>query len=137
MKICRCSSLYETEPVEVIRQPDFINMSCEIRTAATAEELLDMCLLVERGMGRLRNRSKGPRTIDIDILYFGSRVSYSERLSLPHPAIPRRRFVLVPMVEIAPDFQDPASGLTMQAMLDCCPDISEVRLLGPFETGRG
>lgn len=131
--ICKCSSLYETQPVEVLCQPDFLNCCCEVRTDLDAESLLEACLTVEREMGRLRTEPKGPRVIDIDILFFGHEILDSRRLSIPHPAISRRRFVLVPMVEIAPEFRHPISGLTMQTMLQRCSDRSAVKLVNPFE----
>lgn len=132
--ICNCSSLYETQPVGMLDQPDFINLNCEVETDFDAERLLEACLAVERDMGRLRIEPKGPRIIDIDILFYGQQISHSRRLSIPHPAIARRRFVLVPMVEMAPEFRDPVSGLTMRALLELCPDQSCVKLLGPTES---
>lgn len=116
-------------------QPDFINLACEVQTLFEAEKLLETCLLVERKMGRLRTEPKGPRIIDIDILFYGQQVWHSSQLSIPHPAIAQRRFVLVPMVEIAPEFQDPISGFTMKALLERCPDDSSVRKhrTGPTE----
>ena len=125
----QCSSLYETQPVEVTDQPDFINLASEVQTQLKAEILLETCLLVERKMGRLRREPKGPRIVDIDILFYGQEIWHSRQLSIPHPAIAQRRFVLVPMVEIAPDFQDPVSGFTMKSLLEHCPDHSSVRRL--------
>jgi len=110
-------------------QPDFINLAFEVQTELDPEELLKTCLLVERKMGRLRREPKGPRIIDIDILFYGHQVWHSQQLSIPHPAIAARRFVLVPMVEIAPEFQDPVSGFTMKDLLDRCNDHSAVRKL--------
>lgn len=129
------SSLYETQPVEVSGQPDFINMNCEIKTSLEAEQLLQMCLDIERTMGRVRAKPKGPRTIDIDILFYGQRILQTNHLSIPHPAVARRRFVLIPMVEIAPEFRDPISGLTMREVLVKCPDPSAVRVLSSFDFG--
>lgn len=132
MVIARSSSLYETEPVEIREQPDFINLSFEIETELGVSELLEACLSVEKAMGRTRSRPKGPRIIDIDILFYGQRILQSQGLSIPHPAFAQRKFVLVPMVEIAPEFKDPRSGFTMRELLHQCPDLSSVTMLKPF-----
>jgi 2-amino-4-hydroxy-6-hydroxymethyldihydropteridine diphosphokinase len=138
IKLLAISSLYETEPVEVFDQPEFINLTCEIETDLAPKDLLDTSLLIERRMGRIRRKPKGPRIIDIDLLFYGQKAIHSKHLSVPHPAISQRRFVLVPMVEIAPEFKDPLSGLTMKQLLDQCPDEASVRLLQPFSsTPRG
>jgi 2-amino-4-hydroxy-6-hydroxymethyldihydropteridine diphosphokinase len=85
-------------------------------------------------MGRIRRMPKGPRIIDIDILLYGQIAKHSRGLSIPHPALSHRRFVLVPLVEIAPDFRDPVSGLTMKQLLHQCPDLSKVRRLQSFNS---
>lgn len=131
VSVCTCSLLYETEPVELVNQPDFINLACEVRTVLKPGQLLEACHGVEAEMGRVRLESKGPRVIDIDILFYGKQVLCSRRLSIPHPAITQRRFVLIPMVEIAAEFQHPVSGLSMTELLKRCADQSAVRPLGP------
>jgi 2-amino-4-hydroxy-6-hydroxymethyldihydropteridine diphosphokinase len=128
----KSSSVFETEPVEVSKQPDFLNICFQIATELSPHELLETCLAVETSMGRIRNQPKGPRIIDIDVLFYGQLVSRAKRLSIPHPAFSQRKFVLVPMVEIAPSFRDPISGSTMEELLNRCPDQSAVNLLEPF-----
>jgi 2-amino-4-hydroxy-6-hydroxymethyldihydropteridine diphosphokinase len=128
--LVRSSSIYETQPVELLEQPDFLNMTCEVDTDLEAEELLDLCLAVEEEMGRKRSQPKGPRIVDIDILFYNQKVLRTDRISLPHPALPARKFVLIPIVEIAPEFIDPVSGSTMRELLENCKDRSNVRLSG-------
>jgi 2-amino-4-hydroxy-6-hydroxymethyldihydropteridine diphosphokinase len=96
------SSLYETEPVEVVDQSWFLNCVVAIETELTAEELLRSVLAIERFMGRQRLSPKGPRKIDIDLLLFEDAVIAEPGLKIPHPAMQGRRFVLEPLAEIAP-----------------------------------
>ena len=133
VRICCQSAVYETQPVEVVDQPDFLNLCCEVKTLLDPEGLIDTCLSIEEELGRQRIRPKGPRAIDIDILFYGQRIFRSSRLSIPHPALPRRRFVLVPMAEIAPEFRDPVSELTICQLLRRCPDRSSVQVLNRFQ----
>jgi 2-amino-4-hydroxy-6-hydroxymethyldihydropteridine diphosphokinase len=99
------SSVYETEPVgEVTDQRDFLNAVVGISTTLAPLELLDACKAVERELGRVPGGVRhGPRTIDVDVLLLGDTRLDSERLKLPHPEVASRRFVLVPLLEIAPD----------------------------------
>ena len=125
------SSIYETEPLEVRDQPDFLNLVVEIRTVLSPRELLAACLEIERLFGRKRTISKGPRTIDIDLLFYGSMVLNEPELNVPHPRLHLRNFVLAPLAEIAPDFRDPKSGVTVAALLTRSPDRSRVKSVGP------
>lgn len=102
VEIVRRSSIIETPPAYVLDQPYFLNMVVEARTAHFATELLKRTQGIERAMGRRKLIDKGPRNIDIDILYFGSLRLQSPLLTLPHPRIHERPFVLVPLAEIAP-----------------------------------
>ena len=111
------SSLYETQPVDVPDQPWFLNCVAAIETEKTPKELLQVALQVESAMGRLRFRSKGPRNIDIDIVLFGDRVVDEPGLKIPHQAMHQRRFVLEPLVEIAPEARHPQFGKTAQELL--------------------
>jgi 2-amino-4-hydroxy-6-hydroxymethyldihydropteridine diphosphokinase len=98
----RRSSILETEPAYVLDQPKFLNMVVEARTAHFVTELLRRTQRVERAMGRVKKIDKGPRNIDIDILYFDALTLRTPRLTIPHPGIAERPFVLIPLAEIAP-----------------------------------
>lgn len=135
IQLQRCSSFYETEPVGIVDQPDFLNIGCEVRTALEPRHLLERCLKTELELGRMRNGIKGPRNIDIDIIFFGDEIISEEGLSIPHPEAQLRRFVLEPLVEIAPDFRDPRTGSTLDRLLVACPDASAVVRCAPFSDG--
>jgi 2-amino-4-hydroxy-6-hydroxymethyldihydropteridine diphosphokinase len=112
------SGLYETEPVEVVDQPWFINCAVALATDLSAEELLAGVLTIERSMGRERTRPKGPRNIDIDILLFGDAVVDSPALTIPHPGLATRQFVLAPLSEIAPEAVHPITLKSVRQMRD-------------------
>ena len=116
-KVTKVSSFYETEPMEVLDQPWFLNCAVQLATELAAQELLAAVRHIEEEMGRRRDVSKGPRTIDVDILLFGSRVIEEADLHIPHPAMRERRFVLEPLAEIAPEARDPISGLEVRQLL--------------------
>jgi 2-amino-4-hydroxy-6-hydroxymethyldihydropteridine diphosphokinase len=120
--------LYITEPRDITDQPWFINTVFIVETHWKPLELLDQCLEVEREAGRVRTLSRGPRPLDIDILFYGKLEIRSANLTIPHPRYADRRFVLVPLAELAPDFRDPIRNLTIQQLLERCPDSGEVRL---------
>jgi 2-amino-4-hydroxy-6-hydroxymethyldihydropteridine diphosphokinase len=107
VRLVRTSSLIETEPVGYEDQPDFINAVLEIGTALTPRELLTAIKEVEQRMGRTRTVRFGPRIIDIDILLFGDRIIDEPGLTIPHPRMHERRFVLRPLAEIAPEAVHP------------------------------
>jgi 2-amino-4-hydroxy-6-hydroxymethyldihydropteridine diphosphokinase len=123
------SSLYETAPVGVIDQPAFLNQVLEVRSGLMPEELLEKILEIEKSLGRERKQRWGPRTIDIDLLSYGGRQIASERLTLPHPEAHRRRFVLVPWAEIAPEFWLATFAKTVNELLIECVDQSKVRMI--------
>jgi len=127
----RSASLYLTEPRDYTDQPWFINTVAEVNTDRDPVELLKYCLLIEREAGRIRDQSRGPRPIDLDILFYGDLQIQTANLVVPHPRYADRRFVLAPLAELAPDFRDPISGVTMQQLLERCPDSGEVRLYAP------
>jgi 2-amino-4-hydroxy-6-hydroxymethyldihydropteridine diphosphokinase len=129
-EVVRLSSVYETEPWGRGGQGDFLNRVAEIRTDARPDELLDACRSIEDRLGRERTGRWGPRTIDIDILYYDAAVIENADLRIPHPRIAERRFVLAPLAEIAPDWTDPLSGRTVAAMLETCADTGAVRRVG-------
>ncbi len=120
------SSIYETEPVDVLDQPDFLNLVCQVNTPLEPEPLLAACQEIEFEMGRRRGEDKGGRNIDIDILFYGRRIVETPFLKIPHPAWRQRNFVLVPLAEIAPNFRDPVSDQTAQALLQQSCDNSQV-----------
>src|SRR5262245_62132635 len=110
IRIVQYASVYSTEPREVLDQPWFLNTALEASTRLTPDELLHVCLEVEKENHRTRDTAKGPRTLDVDIIFYGQEVVRKPGLTIPHPGLYARRFVLVPLVEIAPDFIDPLSG---------------------------
>jgi 2-amino-4-hydroxy-6-hydroxymethyldihydropteridine diphosphokinase len=126
VSLVRASSLYRTAPVGGPPQDWYVNAVAEVEFEGEPMELLRVCRSIESLHGRKRQGKNAPRTLDIDILLFGVRILDSPELTIPHPRLRERRFVLVPMVEIAPDFEDPVSGLTMRELLSRCSDESAV-----------
>jgi 2-amino-4-hydroxy-6-hydroxymethyldihydropteridine diphosphokinase len=121
------SSLYETEPVEFTAQPWFLNCAIELDTEKTPQQLIEAILDIEQQMGRTRTQKKGPRSIDIDILLFGNSTIDTKGLSIPHPGLPERRFVLEPLAEIASSVRHPALKRTIRELRDALPPGQTVR----------
>jgi 2-amino-4-hydroxy-6-hydroxymethyldihydropteridine diphosphokinase len=115
------SAFYETEPMEIADQPWFLNMAVELETELMPKQFIAAVLDIERGMGRKRTKKKGPRTIDIDVLLFGRSIVEMQGLTVPHPAMHQRRFVLEPMAEIAPEVRHPVFKKTMRELRDALP----------------
>ena len=106
----KVSSVYETEPVGYKEQPLFLNLVCRITTDLSPDELLHLAKDVETGMGRVPSFTNAPRIIDIDILFYEDRVMNTQNLTIPHPRLQDRAFVLIPLAEIAPDLVHPKLG---------------------------
>ena len=115
--ILRRSSIYETEPQDLLDQPWFLNIVVEVESELFPRLLLARAQAIEIGMGRRRDLPRGPRPIDIDILLFGSFVIGTRELEVPHPRMRDRRFVLEPLAELAPGLRHPANGKTVREML--------------------
>lgn len=130
-KVVAISSFYETEPVEFAQQPWFLNCAVALETEKMPKQFLSAILSIEQEMGRKRqaNRLKGPRSIDIDVLLFGTSVVDTQTLTVPHPAMHRRRFVLEPLAEIAPEHRHPIFKRTIRELRDALPPGPAVRRL--------
>lgn len=127
-KITLQSSVYETAAWGNEAQPSFLNQVLLIETDLTAIEALHAVQKIEHSMGRIRSEKYGPRVMDIDILYYNDLVFQNRHLTIPHPEIAKRKFVLIPLAEIAPDWTDPVTGRTITALLHATEDLLEVNL---------
>jgi len=125
----RVSPFYETEPVDFLQQPKFVNSALQAETELAPLDLLHALQRIEIEIGRLKSVSKGPRLIDIDILLYGSETIDIPRLCVPHPRMHLRRFVLVPLNDIAPKVPHPRLNLSIADLLADLSDTSKVQLL--------
>ena len=121
------SSLYKTEPVEVSGHPWYLNCAVALKTEKMPKQLMSALLAIEQDMGRRRSQEKMPRKIDIDILLFGNSVIQSKELTVPHPEMHRRRFVLEPLAEIAAEVRHPVLKRTIGELLNALPAGQAVR----------
>ena len=121
LRVLRVSSVYETEPMEVRDQPWFLNLVAEIETDLFPRQLLSRTQKVEKQLGRKRTVPKGPRAIDIDIVLYGSSVIDTPELTVPHPRMAERRFVLEPLAELAPGLRHPLLRRTISELLPGAP----------------
>src|SRR5689334_15286648 len=126
----RTSPVYETEPVDYTAQRWFLNLVVEAETELFPQQLLSRIHKIERALGRVRTVPKGPRTIDIDVLFYGNTVMRSATLEIPHPRLHERRFVLVPMVDLDPGLRHPVMHKTVRELLDAAPQQT-VRVVEP------
>jgi 2-amino-4-hydroxy-6-hydroxymethyldihydropteridine diphosphokinase len=118
-RVLRRSSLYRSAPVDYLQQPDFINAVAQLETTLTPRALLDALLALEHEAGRTREFLKAPRTLDLDVLLYDDLVHHEHGLTIPHPQMHLRAFVLQPLMEIAPDCVVPGIGAATEAALRC------------------
>jgi 2-amino-4-hydroxy-6-hydroxymethyldihydropteridine diphosphokinase len=126
-RVIAVSSLYETEPVDFTDQPWFLNCAVSLETQQTPEQLMAALLMIEREMGRERIQPKGPRIIDIDILLHGDLIVNSQNLTIPHPAMHQRRFVLEPLAEISGEIRHPILQRPVSELRDELISVDVVR----------
>jgi 2-amino-4-hydroxy-6-hydroxymethyldihydropteridine diphosphokinase len=127
LQITKISGIYETEPVDYLDQPWFLNAVLEAQTNLPAAELLATLRNIESQMGSRKAFAKGPRLIDLDILLYGDATIDTPALQIPHPRMLQRNFVLVPLAEIAPSFRHPSWPASVAALLSASADSSLVR----------
>ena len=128
VRVLRRSSIYETAPVDYLEQPWFLNCVLQGETQLAPRELLRKLQGVESKLGSRKLVPKGPRIIDIDVLFYGSETIEEAGMEIPHPRLARRRFVLVPLAELVPQLRHPVLGMTATELLVITPDRSEVRI---------
>ena len=116
------SSVYETAAWGKENQPAFLNQALLIETKLNAEDVMNTILQIEKNMGRIRQEHLGPRTIDLDIIFFNDQIMNTENLTIPHPQMQKRNFVLTPLNEIAPDFIHPIFNKSIAQLLMDCED---------------
>jgi 2-amino-4-hydroxy-6-hydroxymethyldihydropteridine diphosphokinase len=126
-KIVRQSAIYETAAWGNTQQPAFLNQVLELATSLNPEALMTALLQIEGSMGRIRAEKYGPRLIDIDVLLYNQEIIHTQLITVPHPELANRRFVLVPLAEIAPGLKHPVLQKTIQQLLQTCPDQLAVK----------
>lgn len=128
IKLLSCSSLYETDPVGYTDQDCFLNAVIKVETDLKPEELLQTCMQIEQELGRKRDIRWGPRTLDLDILLYNHENVETEILSIPHPRMDERAFVIIPLMELEPEMILPKMKTSLSDLLDKIPDKEGVRL---------
>jgi 2-amino-4-hydroxy-6-hydroxymethyldihydropteridine diphosphokinase len=134
LEVNRLSQIYETEPVGTFAQPGFLNMVAELsgNGLPQPQEVMARLMRVEQSLGRTREVAMSPRTIDLDLLLYGNETANIDSLTLPHPRMHRRRFVLVPLAELAPHVVHPTLNKTIRELLEALADDSEVKPWRPM-----
>lgn len=127
-QLLKFSSIYQTKPLGNAKQPDFLNAATEIETQLKAYKLLEKILAIENCLGRERKIQWGPRTIDIDILFFGDQIISDDNLVIPHPLLSERPFVIIPLKEIAPLLQHPVLDISINDIYQGLPENTDVKL---------
>lgn len=130
-EVLAISSIYETAAWGLTDQPSFYNQVLVVKTSFEPEKLMQQLLDIETQLGRIRTIKFGPRTIDIDILLIDDLVNNSAILQLPHPALPQRRFALMPLAEVAPSLCHPVEKKTISQLLQACTDTLDVQKITP------
>ena len=125
-KIISSSAIYETAAWGFTEQPPFFNQALQVKTALSATELMQQLLSIELSLGRERLLPLGPRTIDLDIIYFNNEIIQNDIVSIPHPRMEQRNFVLIPLNEIAPTYLHPVLNIPTSTLLKQCKDESHV-----------
>ena len=125
-KIISSSTIYETAAWGFTEQPPFFNQALQVETALSATELMQQLLIIELSLGRERLLPLGPRTIDLDIIYFNNEIIQNDIVSIPHPRMEQRNFVLIPLNEIAPTYLHPVLNIPTSTLLKQCRDESHV-----------
>ncbi|CAM4105988.1 2-amino-4-hydroxy-6-hydroxymethyldihydropteridine diphosphokinase [Mesobacillus thioparans] len=128
ISVVNTSSIYETDPVGYTDQDQFLNMAIEVETSLSAVELLDTCLDIELKLGRKREIKWGPRTLDLDILLYNHENIETEKLTIPHPRMSERAFVMLPLLEMDPDITLPTTGEPLANDLLSISDREGVRI---------
>ena len=126
LQVEKVSSVYDTEPVGNVNQPRFLNLVCQGYTRLAPMELLTLAKGVELKLGRVAGKSNAPRSIDIDILFYGDLVMETPELVIPHPRLSERAFVLIPLAEIAPDLVHPVSSQTVKELMKAVTEVQGV-----------
>lgn len=130
-KVTAQSSIYASQPWGLTEQDDFLNAVVQMETTLNVEEVLQKIQIIEHNMGRDRTIKWGPRTIDIDILFYNNDLINTDQLSVPHPLLQDRLFVLQPLLEIAPQYIHPKIGLSIHTLIDNCTDPLKVQAIIP------
>lgn len=128
IEVVNTSSIYETEPVGYENQDSFLNMVIVVKTGLSPQELLKLCLKIEKDLGRKREILWGPRTLDLDILLFNHENIETEELKVPHPRMHQRAFVMIPLLEIDPNIRVPMIEKPMKLWVENLPDKEGVRI---------